>query len=160
MLLQDIFSVSQIKAGLEAQDKDEVFEELVDVLVRGCGISNRDGILAAIHEREAKMSTGIKTGIALPHGKAEGLSGICGVIGISWDGIDYDALDGEPVYLVILVVSSANDSELHLKTLKKIAGLLENPDFYADMKAAPSAEKAYSVLKHYEDILEKSGDEA
>jgi PTS system fructose-specific IIC component/PTS system nitrogen regulatory IIA component len=154
MLLQDIFSVSRIKTGLEAEDKDEVFEELVDVLVRGYNISNREEILAAIVEREAKMSTGIKTGIALPHGKAGGLTGISGAIGISTTGIDYDSLDGEPVYLIILLVSSLDDAELHLKTLKKIAGLLENPGFYTDMRAADSSEKGFAVLKHYEDIME------
>ncbi|MDR1931422.1 MAG: PTS sugar transporter subunit IIA [Spirochaetales bacterium] len=154
MLLQDIFSVSRIKAGLEAGDKDEVFEELVDVLVRGYNIPNRDEILAGIMERESRMSTGIKTGIALPHGKAAGIEGICGVIGISAEGIEYDALDGEPVYLIILLISSPDSAELHLKTLKKIAGLLENPGFYTDMRAADSAEKAYSILKQYENILE------
>ena len=158
MLLQDIFSVARIKAGLEAEDKDELFEELVDVLVRGYGIANRDGVLAAVREREAKMSTGIKTGIALPHGKAEGVPGICGVIGVSRDGIDYEALDGKPVHLVILLVCSPRDTELHLKTLNKIAALLKCAGFYEDMRAADSAEKACAVLKRYEEILEKSVD--
>jgi PTS system fructose-specific IIC component/PTS system nitrogen regulatory IIA component len=155
MLLQDIFTVSRIKFGLEADDKDEVFEELTDVLVRGYGISNREEILASIRDRESKMSTGIKTGIALPHGKVEGFSGIFGVIGISEDGIDYDSLDGEPVSLVILLVSGTENAEAHLRILKKIAGLLENPAFITDMKNSGSAEKAFSVLKNYENDLEK-----
>ncbi|MDR2587987.1 MAG: PTS sugar transporter subunit IIA [Spirochaetales bacterium] len=153
MLLQDIFSVSRIKAQLEAEDKDELFEELVDVLARGYPTANRGGILAAIQEREAKMSTGIKNGIAIPHGKAEGLNGIYGALGISEKGIDYDALDGEPVYLVFLVVSSPDDAELHLNTLKKIAMLLEHPDFYADIIKAETEAKAHSVLKRYEEII-------
>jgi PTS system fructose-specific IIC component/PTS system nitrogen regulatory IIA component len=155
MLLQDIFPVSRIKFGLEAEDKDEVFEELVDVLVRGYSISNRDEILACIREREAKMSTGIKTGIALPHGKVEGITGICGAIGISENGIDYDSLDGEPVRLVILLVSGPETTELHLKTLKKIAKLLENHAFYDDIRNSGSAEKAFSILRDYENELEK-----
>jgi PTS system fructose-specific IIC component/PTS system nitrogen regulatory IIA component len=155
MLLQDIFTVSRIKFGLEAEDKDEVFEELVDVLVRACPTENRNGILAAITEREAKMSTGIKTGIALPHGKVAGLSGICGAMGVSENGIDYDALDGEPVHLVILLVSGTEHAEMHLKILKKIAMLLENPSFFADVKSSGSAEKAFSVLKEYENSMEK-----
>ncbi|MDR1624943.1 MAG: PTS sugar transporter subunit IIA [Spirochaetia bacterium] len=155
MLLQDIFTVSRIKFGLEAGDKDEVFEEIVDVLVRGYDIPNRGEILSTIHDRELKMSTGIKTGIALPHGKAAGLSGIFGALGVSEGGIDYDALDGEPVFLVILLVSGMENSEMHLKILKKIATLLENPSFFADMRKAGSAEKAFSVLKGYENEMEK-----
>ncbi|MDR1180269.1 MAG: PTS sugar transporter subunit IIA [Spirochaetales bacterium] len=155
MLLQDIFTASRIKYGLEAGDKDEIFEELVDVLVRGYNISNREEILHAIEDREAKMSTGIKTGIALPHGKVEGLAGICGALGVSESGIDYDSLDGEPVFLVILLVSGTENAEIHLKILKKIAELLENPAFLTDMKNSGSAEKAFSVLKNYENAMEK-----
>ena len=141
MLLQDIFTASRIKVNLEAEDKDEVFEELVDHLVRNTGISGRNEIISSIQEREAKMSTGIKTGIALPHGKTDAIEGICGVLGISQKGIDYDSLDGEPVYLVILLLSSKDDSELHLKTLKKIASLLEYSDFYQYILKAETSEE-------------------
>ncbi|MCL1817393.1 MAG: PTS sugar transporter subunit IIA [Spirochaetaceae bacterium] len=158
MLLQDIFSAARIKAGLEAEDKEELFEELADVLVRGYGIADRDGVLAAVREREAKMSTGIKTGIAIPHGKTECVSGICGVLGISRGGIDYEALDGKPVHFVIFLVCSPKDTELHLKTLHKIAGILKCPGFYEEMREADSAEKAHEVLRRYEDMLEKSKD--
>lgn len=153
MLLQEIFPASRIKVELEAEDKDEVFEELVDIFVRSCGIEGRDVILAAIQEREEKMSTGIKTGIALPHGKTDAVEGVGGAIGISSKGIDYDALDGEPVHLIILLISSKTDSELHLKILKKIANLLENSEFYQHIKDADNPEKAYEILKHYEDLL-------
>ena len=158
MLLNDVFSVSRIKLQLEAEDKEELFEELVDVLVRSYGIANRDAVLTAVREREAKMSTGIKAGIALPHGKVEGISGVCGVLGISQDGIDYDALDGKPVYLIFLLVCSPQGSGLHLKTLNKIAGLLKCSGFCEDIRAASSAEKAHAVLKRYEEILERNGD--
>ena len=153
MLLQEIFSASRIKIDLEAEDKDELFEELVDALLLGYNIRGREEVLAAIQEREAKMSTGIKSGIALPHGKTDAVEGICGILGISREGVDYDSLDGEPVHLVILLVSSQKDSELHLRTLKKIAGVLENQDFFLQIVKADSPEKAHAILKHFEDIL-------
>jgi len=153
MLLQDIFTASRIKIDLEAEDKDEVFEELVDHLVRNSGLSGRNEIIGSIQERESKMSTGIKTGIALPHGKTDAVNGICGAIGISRKGIDYDSLDGEPVFLVILLLSSKNDSELHLRTLKRIAGLLEFSEFYQQILKSESPEKANAVVRHYENML-------
>ena len=156
MLLSDVFSVSRIKTELEAEDKDELFEELVDVLVRSDGALNRDKVLAAITEREAKMSTGIKAGIAIPHGRAEGVPGICGVLGVSRDGIDYEALDGKPVYLVFLLVCSPDNTELYLRSLSQIAGLLGSSGFYDEVRSADNAEKALQVLKRYEEIMDNS----
>jgi len=114
MLLSQVFSPSRIKIGLESEEKDELFEELVDILAREGGREfPRETVLDAVWEREGKMSTGITRGIALPHGKAEGLQGISGVLGVSRKGIEYAALDGQPVFLVFLLVSSTRESELH-----------------------------------------------
>lgn len=154
MLLQDIFPASQIKTDLEAEDKDEVFEELVDLLVSTHKIClSREEILGAIREREGKMSTGIKNGIALPHGRTTAVDQVCGVMGMSRRGIDYEALDGEPVHLVVLIVSSPEDTERHLMTLRKIALLLENRKFFLEMMQAEDPEKAFQVLSHYENLM-------
>ena len=154
MLLKDIFLPDRINVDLESEDKDEVFEELVDNLVTSYGIDDRDEILEAIRQREEKMSTGIKSGIALPHGKTDKVKGIHGAIGISKSGIDYDALDGKPVYLLFLLVSSQEDAEQHLRTLKKIAQILEMQDFYNEISKADKPEIAYRILSKYEEILE------
>ncbi len=154
MQLQQIFNPRCIKVGLESEDKDELFEELVELLDREAGKSfPRAAVLGAIRDREAKMSTGIKKGIALPHGKVQGLSGLKGAIGIAHRGLDYDSLDGEPVYLVFLLVSSPEESELHLSALKRLAGLLDDPEFYTQLLRAETPERAFSILKSYEDVL-------
>jgi nitrogen PTS system EIIA component len=154
MLLHNVFAPGCVKIGLESEDKDEVFEELVDVLARQGGREYpRQAVLAAVRDREDKMSTGIKKGIALPHGKAEGVSGISGAIGISRRGIDYASLDGEPVYLVFLLVSSPKDSELHLAALRRLAVLLDDPEFYTDLLRADSPERASAIVRNYETRL-------
>ncbi len=99
------------------------------------------------------MSTGIKKGIALPHGKAEGLIGICGALGISKRGIEYASLDGEPVYLVFMLVSSTKDYEFHLAALKRLAILLDDPEFYTDLLQADSPARANSIIRNYETRL-------
>ncbi len=154
MLLQQVFTPGRIKIGLESEEKDELFEELVDL------VASRDGrgfpraaVLSAVREREEKMSTGIKKGIALPHGKAEGVDSLIGAIGISHRGIDYNALDGEPVYLVFLLVSSPNEAELHLRALKRLARLLDDPGFYTELVQADSPERAFQIIKSFEDLL-------
>lgn len=154
MLLQQIFSVPKIKIGLQSEEKDELFEELVDVLARSEGRAfPRQRVLEAIRAREAMMSTGIKKGIALPHGKAEGLTSLSGVLGISKRGIDYDALDGQPVFIVFMLISSPKDSELHLSALKRLAQLLDDPGFYTELVGAQTPESAFDILKRFEDRL-------
>ncbi len=155
MLLQELFTPGRIKVNLESEDKEEVFEELVDLLVRSFHLEGkRDAILEAIREREQKMSTGIKRGIAVPHGKTDAIEGIYGVMGVSKKGIDYGALDGEPVFLIFLLVSSMDESGQHLKVLKKVASLMEYTDFYNKVLETDTAEKAFAVLKQFEDILD------
>jgi PTS system fructose-specific IIC component/PTS system nitrogen regulatory IIA component len=154
MLLQDVFIPASIKIGLESEDKDELFEELVDVLAKEEGRSfPRSAVLTAVKDREEKMSTGIKRGIALPHGKALGITGVHGAIGISKLGIDYASLDGEPVYLVFMLVSSPQDSDLHLAALKRLAVLLDDPEFYTDLLRADSPDRASAIIRNYETKL-------
>lgn len=154
LLLRDLFTPARIKTSLEAEDKDEVFEELVDLLVTQYRLGARDDILEAIRLREQKMSTGIKRGIAIPHAKTPLVQGVIGVIGVSTGGIDYQSLDGEPVHLLFLLVSGEADAGLHLAVLKKIALLVETPDFTSAMLAAKDAEAAHQALRRHEEILD------
>lgn len=153
MLLHETFPVNLIKVDLEAEDKDEVFEELVDLFCRSTGNSAREDILAALRDRESKMSTGIKKGIALPHGKTNAVDRVYGVIGLSRKGIDYDALDGEPVHLLFMMLAPQKDSEKHLRLLKRLAELLDNPAFYEDAVAQKDAQSLNTIIKKYEDVL-------
>ena len=82
MFLYELFPPELIKIGLEADDKDEVFEEMVDQFCQVSKSDIREEILEAVHERESKMSTGIHKGIAVPHGKTNALDDIYGIIGI------------------------------------------------------------------------------
>lgn len=153
MFLYEVFPPELIKIGLEAEDKDEVFEELVDHFCQVEKSNVREEILEAMREREAKMSTGIHKGIAIPHGKTNAIETLQGVLGISKKGIDYDALDGQPVYLLFMLMAPQKDSEKHLRLLKRLAGLLDNPQFYTDLVAQNDAQGANGVIKKYEDIF-------
>ncbi|MDA8425393.1 MAG: PTS sugar transporter subunit IIA [Treponema sp.] len=154
MLLQQVFLPDRIKVGLESVDKDELFEELIDVLARADGRNfPRAAVLGAIRKREEKLSTGVKRGIALPHGMVEGLDGLTGALGISSRGIEYESLDGEPVYIVFLLLTSPQDSELHLSALKSLARLLDDPEFYTELVEAKSEDQAFEIIKQFEDFV-------
>ncbi|MDR1238831.1 MAG: PTS sugar transporter subunit IIA [Treponema sp.] len=153
MFLYDIFRPDLIKVDMEAEDKDEAFEELVDHFCQTGKSDGREEMLEALREREAKMSTGIHKGIGIPHGKTAAVEQIHGVLGISRRGIDYDALDGEPVYLIFMLLIPEMDTEKHLRILKRMAELLENPQFYIDLVSQRDPQSAYNVIKKYEDIF-------
>jgi PTS system fructose-specific IIC component/PTS system nitrogen regulatory IIA component len=152
--LQDLFPPARIKCRLEAEDKAEVFEELVDLLVSQYRLDSRDAILEAIRRREEKMSTGIKRGIAIPHAKTPFTKGVIGVLGISPQGIDYESLDGKPVHVLFLLVSSEEDAGSHLAVLKKIALLVESPDFYDQVMKAGDADRVSRVIRSFEEVLD------
>ena len=105
MLLSEVFLPEYIKCGLEATNKEDVFEEMVDIFCRSSKLNIRDGILKALNEREERMSTGIQNGIAIPHGKTIIVDKVFGVFGVSKKGVDYDALDGKPVYLILMILA-------------------------------------------------------
>jgi PTS system fructose-specific IIC component/PTS system nitrogen regulatory IIA component len=153
MFLSDIYRPEFIKVNLEAEDKDEVFEELVDHF---CGVVKkpvRQAVLDAVRDRETKMSTGIKKGIAIPHGKANVLDRVYGVLGISRKGVDYDALDGNPVHLLFMILAPEKETETHLRLLKRLATLLDDPQFYTELAAQTNVQDAYGIVKKYEEIL-------
>jgi nitrogen PTS system EIIA component len=153
MILLKVFQPSAIKAGLESEYKDELFEELVDVLAQSYPPNSefpRQEVIRALEQREAKMSTGIAKGIALPHATVEGIDSLRGAIGVSRKGIDYESLDGNPVYLVFMLVSPPQEAEIHLQTLRRLAVLMEDRDIVQRLSAAGSAEAAYMVLKEFE----------
>jgi PTS system nitrogen regulatory IIA component len=154
MQLAELFSPERITKELAGSDKEQVLKELIDLLVSRYGLDCGDEVFEAIREREQKMSTGIREGIAVPHGKSQHLHGIYGVLGISPTGIDYDALDGKKVKLFFLIASSENESDKHLEILKKIALCVEHEEFYGDLLKADDPERINEVLSDYEARLQ------
>lgn len=153
MVLGAALSQKAVIINLESEDKDEVFEELIEKLVAINPQLDRRLALLAVQEREAKMSTGILSGIAVPHGKTTTVKGVQGVIGISRNGIEYDALDGKPVHVIVLLLSSPDSSELHLRVLKHLARLLDNTAFYRELLEQKSPEAVYNLVCRYEEDL-------
>ncbi|MCL2810028.1 MAG: PTS sugar transporter subunit IIA [Treponema sp.] len=153
MLLQDVLLPESIKVDLEAEDKHEAFKELITHYCNIDKSSFGDKILDAIVTREAKMSTGIRKGIAIPHGKTDAVNTIRGILGISQKGIQYDSLDGEPVYLLFMLISPIDDSGKHLLLLKHLAELFEIPEFQAELQSQKDPQSAFEVICKYEKML-------
>lgn len=128
MLLREILRPGLIKKPLEADEKFEAIEELVDVLVESHEIplSLRDHIVEVVTERERSISTGMEHGVALPHGSTAQIDDIVGVLGLAPNGIPFDSIDGSPARIVILLVVPKEKFQAHVRTLAGIAHLLSN----------------------------------
>ena len=150
MRIRDLLDEVVIKVGLESLDKEECFEELVDVLVRSGKISDRDSALAAVLRREEQGSTGIGLGVAIPHGKDASFSTLTAALGISEDGIEFDAVDGDPVHFVFMLLARSDEPGPHIQALAEISRLLRVPGFYRKVVEAGSARQIMELLESEE----------
>lgn len=151
MKITDILDQQTIKIGMEATGKEDALKELVDVLARVKDIGDKKAIVKALIERENLGSTGIGQGIAIPHGKTERLTELVAALGISKKGVNFDALDGEPVYVFFLLVAPKDSAGPHLKALAKISRLLRDSYFCELLKRAKDEKELYEIIRHEEE---------
>ena len=152
MKLSEILGEHEIKINLEAEDKIEAIEELVDLLISEHEVSlrNRDNILEVVFKRESSISTGVGEGVAIPHGTVDCIDDIVGAIGISTRGIDFDSFDGAPVYIVLLLLVPKTSFGKHIKTLAQIARTLNQGAVRESIRSAESPEKVLSIIEQTE----------
>ena len=129
MKITDFLNVKGIKVDLEATDKEGILKEMVDLLAEVKDVGDKKNILRALIERENLGSTGIGQGIAIPHGKTDKVDGLVAVLGVSRKGVNFEALDGEPVYILFLLVAPKDTAGPHLKALAQISRLLRDTYF-------------------------------
>src|SRR5581483_1890803 len=110
---------------------------------------NREAIAAVVKKRESSMSTGIGFGIGIPHASTDLINEVVGAFGRSKKGINFDALDNQPVNLVMLFLVPQGQFQKHLHTLAEIAKLLHKKEFRKALEDAPDAEAMLKVIKEY-----------
>lgn len=147
MKLIEILNPQVVKIGLESVDKEECFEEMVDLLVRAGKLEDRDRALEALYVREKMRTTGIGRGVAIPHGKDSSIKQIMAAAGTSKRGIDFQSIDGKPVHLVFLVLAEANNPGPHLQALSEIAGCLNVPGEYDKLVNAKTPQEFLRMLE-------------
>ena len=155
MRLLEFFAEEHIAAELASTRKSDALEELVQKLCdSGClRKSEVQDVLRALMRREELGTTGIGKGVAVPHAKHAGVRGVVGALGRSTKGVEFDALDGQPVYLIFLIVSSPDAVEPHLKALKKVTALLRDEDLCAFLKRAKDQAELTELLDEAEERL-------
>lgn len=132
---------------LKGNTKEEIIRELVDLLEKGGSVKNAEVIYNDVLSREKVMSTGMQHGIAIPHGKTEGIDSMAVAIGIKKAGIDFGSLDGKPSTLFIMVVSPKRDSGPHIQFLSTIASILKDKDLVKKIVDTKNSGEAVALIQ-------------
>ncbi|MDR1758929.1 MAG: PTS sugar transporter subunit IIA [Fibrobacter sp.] len=151
MRLSERFVDNSIIIDCQSTDKKSVLNELVDTLCRAYQLEHRDEIFEMVWNREKSRSTGIGCGLAVPHAKMDYVDRMCMAAATLEKGIDFDALDGEPVYLLILIVSPGNTVGPHLKALSSVSRLLADGVVRKELIKAKTPAEFLTILRNAED---------
>ncbi len=150
MKISEYLNPELIKLDLASETKDELFPEMVQLFVKNGLVTDAAEAVRILEEREEKMSTGVGNGIGIPHGKlAEAKRSIL-ALGISRNGIDYDSLDGEPVYIVITIFANPENPAQHIEVLAEISRLFAIPEFAQRIRNARSAQEVLDIISAQE----------
>jgi len=146
MNLKTIITTESIDLHLKGSTKKEIINELLDILHRSGKIKDRDAAFAAVMDREEKMSTGMKHGIAIPHGKTATTQDLVACIGISDNPVDFDSLDKQPCRIFIMTLSPVEKTGPHLQFLAEVSLLFKSSEKRDELLNAKTPEEVLSVL--------------
>ena len=146
-MLQREFVLEELKA----RNKRDALAELAGVFAKGRTKFDPEAMLHVLLERERLGSTGIGDGIAIPHGKVPGLDEMVVSFGRSREGIEFEAMDGNPVHLFFLLMAPENSAGQHLKALAKISRMLKDPNFRKNLLNAKMHEDLFRIIAEKDD---------
>lgn len=144
-----------IKLNLNAKNKIEVIDELVDVLYNAGRLNDKDEFRKTILNREEQSSTGLEEGIAIPHGKSSSVKIPTVAFGLSKDGIDYDSLDGEPSKLFFMIAAPADATDSHIETLSQLTSLLLDDDIREQLLKVKTEQEVLDILLKEDNVGEE-----
>jgi fructose-specific phosphotransferase system IIA component len=146
MNLKKVLSKELIVANLKADSKPAIIEELIDILAWSGKIKDRDAALKSVLDREEKMSTGMQNGIAIPHGKTDAVDELLITIALKPEGVDFDAMDGEPSTIFIMTLSPEHRAGPHIQFLAEISKVLSSEQLRKKLLEASSADEILKLL--------------
>jgi PTS system fructose-specific IIA component/PTS system nitrogen regulatory IIA component len=149
MRMSDFVVRDAIVPALTATNKEGVIREIVESL-RGAGQfkgAEVDDVVRAIQKREMLGSTGIGRGVAIPHTKHAGVERLVGTVAVSKAGVAFDSLDGEPVYVFVLLISPQDRPGDHLRALENVSRNLRDDAFVRALRGAESRDALWSLLE-------------
>lgn len=151
MKLSDFLTEANVLESVASTDRWQAIEELLDNLIQTGRIpaEKRQEVLDVVNKREASMSTGIGFGIGIPHASTEHVQEVVGAFGRSNSGLDFEALDSQPVHLVLLFLVPQGKFRQHLHTLADIAKVLNQREFRDAVEQAENAAGIWDTIQKF-----------
>lgn len=155
MKLSELVIADAVIPGLESQDRDTVILELMDGLIAAGGADPalRDELVRKVLDREKMSSTGFGRGVAVPHVKHKSLEKLVAAVGLSAKGVEFNALDKQPVYSIFLLLSPEDRPEEHLQAMETIFKNLRKDTFRRFLRQATTTEEVMTLLGEADDQL-------
>ena len=147
MLLSELLTADRVRVPLGSRTKDEILRELVELAVGDRDAAVIDAVLAAVRERETVLSTGIGSGVAIPHGKTPAVDGLIMAAGVSGRPVEFDALDAQPVELFFLLIGPESASGAHVKALSRISRLLRREPLRQALRESASSDEFLQIVR-------------
>ncbi len=144
--LKDVITPETINLHLQGKTKESIIDELLDTLVKAGKVKDKVATKACVLDRERKMSTGMKHGIAIPHGKTDSVGDLVACIGISDNPVDFDSLDQEPSRIFIMTLSPLDKTGPHLQFLAQVSLLFKSAEKRESLLKATTAEAVIKLL--------------
>ena len=150
MKVYELLNTNNILTEFKTENKNDVINELVDLLKGDKRVLDLEDIRKCVFEREEKMSTGVGKGFAIPHGKTNSVEDILAAFGKSESPIEYNSLDDEPVHLVFLLIGKENLLAKHIKLLSRISRMMNNEEFRKKLIQAKNKETILQLFQEEE----------
>ena len=142
----DFLNPQSIQIGVEGKTKEEIILELVNLLAKSGTVSNKEKVIASILKREQTMTTGIGNGVALPHGKSDGMEKLSAALCVSPEGVEFDSLDKKPVTIIVLLATPPGPGGPHIKALSQISRMLNNSSFREILISCKTPQELYDAI--------------
>ncbi|HEX8392923.1 MAG TPA: PTS sugar transporter subunit IIA [Longimicrobium sp.] len=152
VLLNELLTPERVRVPLRGASKQELLQELVAVLHDAGVVADSEGVLASVRQREELLSTGVGSGVAIPHGKSNSVPELVMAAGVTRGPVDFDALDGQPVHLVFLLVGPEAAAGQHVKALSRISRMVRRDGFRERLMAAQTAGEFVALLAEAESL--------
>lgn len=150
MRLTDYIKADNVILDLEARDKEEAIEELVEHMAEVCENCEADTILQAVMSRERDGSTGLEKGVAIPHAKCDAVDRMRIVVGISRKGVDFESQDGRPSHLFFLMIAPTTETGPHVQAIAKIVKMIKVEGFRKRLLDAKRPEDVVEAIDSLE----------
>jgi PTS system nitrogen regulatory IIA component len=146
MIISDIISLDRTQCSVECHSKKRIFEVISEIAIKQNPRLDQNAVLGSLINREKMGSTGIGNGIAIPHGRIDGINQIMAIIVTSDQPIEFDAIDNKPVDIFFAILVPNEEAETHLKALSGIARKLSNKDIVKAIRSAQTKNEIVSAL--------------